>query len=368
MGARELESAPRWQIVLAFAAVYLIWGSTYLSIRFAIETLPPFLMAGVRFVTAGALLYGWAWWYGDLTADATGGNDSVGGVHPVSRHAQWAGAFAAGVLLLVGGNGVVVWAEQRVASGLAALLVSTVPLWVVVLEWLGPRSIRTGRPGRALVVGVLAGLGGVALLIGPTHLAESRVDLVGGLALVGASLSWALGSLLSRRLPLPASPRLATAMEMLAGGVSLLVVGILCGETGRLALDQVSAKSLVALGYLIAVGALLGFTAYVWLLRVVPTAKVATYAYVNPVVALALGWALAGEELSGRTLMAAAVILAAVVLITTFRASADRLPEPAEEPTTHAALKPSADPPDPYRLDTPIETATETPALSQRPC
>jgi len=218
-----------------------------------------------------------------------------------------------------------VWAEYLgVPSGLAALIVSTVPLWVVALEWLGPRSVRTGRPSRPVAIGVLVGLGGVALLLGPSSLTVGGMSLLGGGVVVGASLSWAFGSLISRRLALPSSPLLSTAMEMLAGGAMLLVLGLATGELGRFAWGQISAKSLLALAYLILVGSLVGFTAYVWLLKEVPTSKVATYAYVNPVVALFLGWGLAGEGLSSRTLVAAAVILGAVVLITTYRRAPGR--------------------------------------------
>lgn len=313
-------SPSRGMILLAFAAVYLIWGSTYLAIRFAVETLPPFLMVGVRYVVAGGLLFGWIWLRGglrrELPADAPEGLKRRS---PLSRTA-WGAALIAGGLLLVGGNGGVVWAEYLgVPSGLAALIVSTVPLWVVLLEWQGPRSVRTGRPGRPVMVGVLVGLAGVVLLLGPSQITAGGMSLLGGAVIVAASLSWAYGSLISRRLALPSSPLLSTAIEMLAGGAMLVLLGLATGELGRTAWDQISTKSLLALAYLIFVGSLVGFTAYVYLLKEVPTSKVATYAYVNPVVALFLGWALAGEGLTPRTLVAAAVILGAVVLITTYR-------------------------------------------------
>lgn len=307
-------SPSRATVVLAFAAVYLIWGSTYLAIRFALETLPPFLMVGTRYLVAGGLLFGWAWLRGGFRREGSGGTGK-----PLSL-VSWRAAAIAGGLLLVGGNGGVVWAEYLgVPSGLAALIVSTVPLWVVVLEWLGPRSVRTGRPGRPVAVGVLLGLGGVVVLLGPSKLSAGGLSLLGGLVVVGASLSWAYGSVISRRLALPSSPLLGTAMEMLAGGALLLLLGLATGEPGRVAWDQISARSVWALVYLILFGSLVAFTSYVYLLKVVPTTKVATYAYVNPVVALFLGWGLAGEALSPRTLVAAAVILGAVVLITTFR-------------------------------------------------
>lgn len=323
----SLETSPapsRATVVLAFAAVYLVWGSTYLAIRFALETLPPFLMVGSRYLVAGGLLFGWAWLRGGLRREGPASGGSAKPLSPVT----WRAALIAGGLLLVGGNGGVVWAEYLgVPSGLAALIVSTVPLWVVVLEWLGPRSVRTGRPGRPVAVGVLLGLAGVVLLLGPSKLSAGGMSLLGGLVVVGASLSWAYGSVISRRLALPSSPLLGTAMEMLAGGALLLLLGFATGEPGRVAWEQISARSLWALVYLILFGSLVAFTSYVYLLKVVPTSKVATYAYVNPVVALFLGWGLAGEALGPRTLVAAAVILGAVVLITTFRRPPGAVPQ-----------------------------------------
>ncbi len=292
-----------WLIPLAFAAIYLIWGSTYLAIRFAVETLPPFLMAGVRFVVAGALLYVWARLRGEERPSA----------------ANWRATAILGGLLLLGGNGLVSWAELRVASGPAALLVSTIPLFVVLFEWLGPHSIRVGPPTRLVAIGVAAGLAGIVLLIGPGDLLGARIDLIGAAALIAAALSWSFGSAISRRLPQPASPILGTAMQMLAGGGLLLFTGIVMGEAERFEPAAVSSESLLALAYLIVFGSLLAFTAYVYLLQNVAITKVATYAYVNPVVALGLGWALAGEELSPRMLIASAIILGAVMLITTQR-------------------------------------------------
>ncbi len=313
--AREIEGTPgyhatRPKIIAAFAAVYLIWGSTYLAIRFAIETMPPFLMAAVRFVIAGGILYSWARWRGN----------------PGPRKVEWRTAVIVGGLLLCGGNGAVVWAEQYIDSGLAALLVATVPLWMVAIDTFRPGG---RQPGWMVWAGVGGGLLGLALLIGPAELAGARrADLGGILAVLGGSLAWAVGSLYSRRAPLPDSPRLGTGMEMFAGGVLLGIVSLAAGEVGPLSggaggldLAAVSWRSGLALAYLIVFGAIVAFSAYVWLLRVVPAAKVATYAYVNPVVALVLGWALAGEDLNARTLIAAAVILGSVFLIVTARES-----------------------------------------------
>ncbi|MGH9362019.1 MAG: drug/metabolite exporter YedA, partial [Thermoanaerobaculia bacterium] len=286
----------------ALGSVYLIWGSTYLAIRFAIETIPPFLMAGVRFLIAGALLYGWS--------------RARGAARPTRRN--WLAAALVGACLLLGGNGGVTWAEQRVDSGLTALLVSTVPLWMVLLDWLRPGG---RRPGWRVGLGLLLGFAGVTLLVRPGA-GGSTVDPLGAAVLVAASLSWAWGSLASRRLPLPESPLLTTGMEMLAGGGLLVLASLATGEPARFALVAVSGKSLLALGYLIAFGALIGFSAYVWLLREAPPALAATYAYVNPVVAVMLGWAFAGEPLTAGTLAAAAVIVTGVAVIT----SAQRRP------------------------------------------
>jgi drug/metabolite transporter (DMT)-like permease len=308
------------QIAAAFAAIYLIWGSTYLAIHFALETLTPFWMAATRFLIAGGLLYAWA--------------RLRGGERPRLLH--WRSAAIVGGLLLMGGNGGVVWAQQRVPSGLAALLVATVPLWMVLLDGAG-RGWR--RPATQVLLGVALGLAGVGLLVGPGKFAGAGgADPVGALVLILASLSWATGSLYARRAPLPSSPLLGTAMEMLAGGACLAVAGLVAGEAGRLDLVGASAKSLLAVAYLVLFGSLVGFTAYVWLLRVTRPALVATYAYVNPVVAVLLGWAFAGEEISARTLLAAAIIVGGVVLITTHRT---RSRQGAPVSTVGAATEPA---------------------------
>jgi drug/metabolite transporter (DMT)-like permease len=293
-------------LVAAFAAVYIIWGSTYLAIRFAIETLPPFLMAGVRFLIAGGILYLWVRWRGIA--------------RPERRH--WLGATVVGGLLLLGGNGGVVWAEQTVPSGLAALMVATVPLWMVIIDWWRPGGT---QPARIVLLGVVIGLVGMVLLVDLEETRSDAVHGVGALVLILASLSWATGSLYSRRANLPRSPFLATAMEMIMGGALLTSAGLVTGELGSFDPARVSARSVVAVLYLIVFGSIIAFTAYIWLLRVVPAAKAGTYAYVNPVVAVALGWALAGEEVTWRTVIAAAIIILAVVLITSHRATTSPL-------------------------------------------
>ncbi|HWM90424.1 MAG TPA: drug/metabolite exporter YedA [Thermoanaerobaculia bacterium] len=306
------------KVALALATVYVIWGSTYLAIRFAIETLPPFWMAGVRFLVSGVLLYGWARWRGAS--------------RPSRVH--WRSAALIGALLLLGGNGGVVWAEQRVDSGLAALLVSTVPLWMVVFEWLRKGGT---RPTLGVVAGLALGFAGLVMLVRP---GSGGIDPIGAAVLLLACVSWAWGSLRSRHVTLPESPLLATGMEMLSGGVFLMVVGLLTGEAGRLDLAGASMKSVLSLGYLIVFGAL-GFTAYIWLLRVTSPALVSTYAYVNPVVAVFLGWALAGEPLTGGMLGAAAVILTGVALITVFRNRPAPQPQEEEDVCRNKPLSPS---------------------------
>ena len=301
----------RTAIIAAFAAVYLIWGSTYLAIRFAIETLPPFLMAGTRFLIAGALVYGWLRLRGATRPSLP----------------QWRAAAIVGGLLLLGGNGLVVWAEQWVPSGVAAVLVATVAFWMVLADWLRPGGT---RPGAGIVLGLVIGFAGIGLLVGPGDWAGGGVDLLGAGALVVASCSWAMGSIYSRGAPLPRSPLLATGMEMLTGGALLCLAGVLLGEVGEVDPQLFSTRSLLAFAYLIVFGSLIGFSAYIWLLGVVTPAKVATYAYVNPMVAVLLGWALAGEVITARMVAAVVIIVGAVAVITT-RRTATASP-PAEEP------------------------------------
>jgi drug/metabolite transporter (DMT)-like permease len=289
------------RIVIAFAAIYLIWGSTYLAIRWAVETLPPFVMAGLRFLSAGAVLLAWARWRGA----------------PWPTPAQWKEGALLGLLLLGCGNGMVSWSAQRVPSGLIAVIIASVPAWVVLLEAAGPRR---ARPAPLTVLGVALGLGGIAWLVGPGALrGAGGVDPLGAGALLFGCLAWSVGTVRSRGARQPASPLLATSLQMLAGGVVLLAGGTLAGEWARVHPGAVSVRSALSLVYLVVFGAIVAFTAYVWLLRHVEPSRVATYAFVNPVVAVVLGWAFAGESLSGRTLVAAALIIAGVTLVTLAR-------------------------------------------------
>jgi drug/metabolite transporter (DMT)-like permease len=290
-------SAFRWKILAGFAAVYLIWGSTYLAIRYAIETLPPFTMAGVRFVVAGSILYLWARWRGAR--------------RPLRRH--WSRAWLIGALLLLVGNGGVVWAERLIPSGLTALFIATEPLWIVILDWLRPGGMRPVRP---VVLGLILGFAGTALLFAPWAVDSSKISWLGATAVLLASFSWAAGSLVSIRAEQPAPPFLATGMQMLCGGTLLLLAGLITSEWTSLNLAAASLRSSLAFAYLFIFGSLIAFSAYVWLLRVTTPARVSTYAYVNPVVAVFLGWLLAGEIVTLRMILAAAVIIAGVVLIT----------------------------------------------------
>ena len=286
------------RLLTAFTAVYLIWGSTYLAIRFAIETIPPFLMAGFRFLLAGAVMY----WLVRLR----------GASRPTVR--QWLWAAVVGALLLLGGNGGVVWAEQTVPSGQAALLVATEPLWIVLIDWVRPGG---ERPLRGEVVGLALGVAGVAVLITPAGLfgAAFEVDLVGATVLVFAALAWAVGSVVSRQAPAHESSFVATAMKMLTGGVLLVVAGTITGEWARLDVAAITPRSWFALAYLVVFGALIGFTAYVWLLKNTTLARASTYAYVNPIVAVILGWMLAAEPLNSRVMVAAGIIVSGVVIV-----------------------------------------------------
>jgi len=289
----------RVAIVVAFAIVYVVWGSTYLAIRFAIETLPPFLMASARFLVAGSVLYVWA-------------RLARGAARP--GRAQWGAAAIVGVLMLVGGNGGVVWAELRIPSGVTALLGGIVPFWIVLYDWLKRGG---ARPTAQVAFGVLLGLAGLLWLMGPGSLADGeRIDLLGAGAVVISSLTWATGSIYQRHAPMPASPWLFTAMQMLAGGVGLLIVGAMLGELPQINVASFSLRSVLGFLYLVVFGSIVAFSAFVWLLRASTPARVSTHTYVNPVVAVLLGWALADEPLTPRMLVAAAVIIGGVALIT----------------------------------------------------
>lgn len=286
-------------IAAALAAVYVFWGGTYLAMKFAIETLPPFMMAGTRFITAGAILYIW---------QMAQGVESPQTIH-------WKNAGVVGGLLLLGGNGGVVWAEQIVPSGIAAIILAIVPLWMVLLAWLWQGG---SRPRGMVIAGLLLGFIGIALLVNNSggEVLNTSSQWIGYAAVLGSSLSWAVGSIYSRVAKLPSAPFLSIAMQMLAGGAFCLLFGFITGEAGRIDFAQVSVRSALAVGYLIFFGSIIGFSAYIWLLKVADSAVVSTYAYVNPVVAVILGWALAGEQMTAQDAAAAVIIVVAVILIT----------------------------------------------------
>jgi drug/metabolite transporter (DMT)-like permease len=294
-----MNRAERLRILAAFAGVYIVWGSTYLAIRFAIETIPPFAMAGVRFLVAGPSML--------LIARATGGRWAT--------RAEWRTGAIVGLLLLVGGNGGVAWAEQTVPSGIAALMVAGTPLWITLFDWLRPGG---KRPDVPVIVGLVMGFAGAGMLVSPSASDAARVGLWPALALVMATMSWAAGSIVSRHAPTSPSPLMATGVNMVSGGAALMVVSLLTGELSRFSPAAVTSHSLWALGYLIVFGSFVGFTSYIFLLRHVAPAKAATYAYVNPVVAVFLGWLLASEPVTPRVLVGAAVIIAGVIVITSF--------------------------------------------------
>jgi drug/metabolite transporter (DMT)-like permease len=284
--------------------LYVVWGSTYLGIAIAVDTIPPFLMAAIRFLTAGMVLLAWSM--------ARAGRSFV----PPTRR-EWRDTIIVGALLLGGGMGMVAWGEQTIPSGITALLVAMMPVWVAIF---GRAFLRERLPPLA-VVGIVVGFAGVAILVGPTALGTSgALDPLGLAAIIISPLSWATGSLFaSHRAILPRQPLVATGAQMLAGGGVLALMGALSGEFGRFSVAAISAESFAALVYLTVIGSLLAFTAYGWLLRVAPLPFIATYAYVNPVVAVILGAIVLQEPVDTRTLVAGAVIVAAVALIVTAR-------------------------------------------------
>lgn len=286
-------------VILAFAAVYILWGSTYLAVRVGIESFPPLLLAGTRHLSVGIILLPLLLWKTKIIPTAQ----------------QWKTAAITGCLLLFLGNGSVCWAEQTVPSGVSALLVATVCLWMVLIDWLRPGG---HRPSARIIAGVILGFAGLLFLVGPWRLAgSSRIDPFGAGILVLASFSWACGSLYSKHGSLPSSPMLGVAMQSFCGGIALWIAGLVSGEVARFHPSAVSIRSWLAVSYLAVFGSAIGFTAYIYILKKSTATRVGTYALVNPVVALLLGWFFAGEEFTLRTFMAALVILTAVLLVIT---------------------------------------------------
>jgi drug/metabolite transporter (DMT)-like permease len=304
-----MESALRpasWKILLAFAIIYFVWGSTFLAIRVGVHEVPPFLLAAMRFSVSGIVLYGW------MRLKGT----------PSPSGRQWAGATLLGALIFLIDYGCLFWAEQRVPSGIAAVVLATIPVFITLLEIIFLRTQRlTVRLGLALLVGLC----GVAVLTGQSFsFGEVPINRAGALALLVAAFTWSVATILTRRLSLPASKPMSAAAQMIAGGIQLFILATLSGEFAGFRAQAVSWNAWFALAYLIIAGSIVGFTAYVWLLHYESPTKVGTYAYVNPVVAVALGYFVGGEVVGPRTLVGALLILASVITITT-------TPKPAKE-------------------------------------
>ncbi|WP_371380188.1 EamA family transporter [Sporomusa aerivorans] len=288
-----------FSIILALLAVYFAWGGTYLAMRFAVETLPPFLLAGIRFTLAGMLLYFWEFARGTKNPEKT----------------HWRNAGIIGGLMLLGGNSLVVWAEQTIPSGIAALIVATVPLWITIFAWIWQGG---AKPNRYVIAGLGLGFVGQVLLVcnswqSTTYQPE---QFSGYIILTFSALFWAAGSVYSRQAELPSSSLMSIAIQNLTGGILCLLVGIFAGELSQLNLGNISARSLYSLAYLIFIGSLIGFSAYIWVLKKAEPAIVSTYAYVNPIVAVFLGWYFANENLTINDGLAAISIVAAIILIT----------------------------------------------------
>ncbi len=291
-----------WKVLLAFAMIYFVWGSTYLAIRVGVREVPPFLLAGIRFLIAGAVLFVW------MRAKGT--------VSPTKR--EWGGVTSMGLLIFVFDYGLVFWAEKRVPSGVAAVMMATIPVFMSLAEIIFLRTQRlTARLGMALLVGIA----GVAVLVGHSlTFGEAPIDTAGACALIFGAISWSVASILSRRLPLPADKVMSSGAQMLAGGVLLTLSAALLGEFRGFHVQAVSRGAWFALAYLIGAGSIVAFTAYVWLLHHESPTKVATYAYVNPVVAVVIGYFLGGETIGPRTIAGTLLVLVSVVVITTMPA------------------------------------------------
>ena len=311
-------SAPaRTALIIAFATIYLVWGSTYLGIRVAVETLPPFLMAGARFIVAGGVLAAWL--------------AVTRGFRATAR--QWRDNAIIGTFLLLGGNGLVAWAEQFIPSGLTALLIGSTPLMMVLTEW----AWRGGhRPTAITGAGLFLGFAGVAWLAAPWESPTSGGLNAGGVtAILAACVFWAFGSIYGRRVRQPAEPLTASAMQMLCGGVALMLTAFAHGDLAAFSPAAVSVRSWLAFAYLILMGSLVGFSTFVWLMKHSTPARVSTYAYVNPLVAVFLGWLILGEPITARTFAAAAVIVISVAIITSQRG------RPSPPPETRLILEPT---------------------------
>jgi drug/metabolite transporter (DMT)-like permease len=317
MSPASKEASASGLVVLSFLAVYVLWGATFFAMRVGLQSFPPLLLAGSRHLSVGLMLFPLLRW--------------KTGIRPTV--AQWKTAAITGLLLLCIGNGGVCWAEQTVPSGIAALLVATVTLWMVIVDWLRPGG---HKPSARILFGIVMGFAGMVILVGPAKLGNSgRVDPRGAGILVVASFAWACGSLWSKHGSLPSSPMLGVAMQGLCGGAALWIAGLFTGEVAQFHPMAITWQAWLAVGYLVVFGSCIGFTAFLYVLKKSTAARVGTYAFVNPIVALVVGWLLGGEALSQRTLAAAAIILTAVVVVITAphrdpREAAGALPAPGE--------------------------------------
>src|SRR5882762_5580357 len=304
---------PTWKTLLAFAIIYFVWGSTFLAIRVGVREVPPFLLAAMRFLIAGLVLYGWM--------------IAQGGRSPSGR--QWMSAFFLAVLIFALDYGLLFWAEQRVPSGIAAVMMATIPVFMALSEII---FLRTQRLTVRLALALLIGVGGVAVLMSHSlNLGGTPIDRAGAVALMIASMSWSVSSALTRKLPLPASKVMSSGAQMLAGGVLLALTAVALGEFRNFRPGTVSRGAWLSLLYLIVAGSIIGFTAYVWLIHHESPTKVGTYAYVNPVVAVLVGYFLGGETLGLRTILGTLFVLISVVVITTMRVQKPVAALPAEE-------------------------------------
>jgi drug/metabolite transporter (DMT)-like permease len=302
-----------WKTLLAFGIIYFVWGSTFYAIRVGVREVPPFLLAGIRFLISGAALYAWTKLRGERG--------------PSGR--EWSSVAVLAFLIFVGDYGAVFWAEQRVASGLTAVMMATIPAFMALAEIF---ILRTQRLTMRLVAALLIGLGGVGVLVSRSlDLGGAPIDRMGAMVLIVGALSWSIASALARMLPLPESKVVSSGVQMLAGGVFLTVISCVLGEYRNFRVENVSRGAWIALVYLIVAGSIIAFTAYVWLLHRESPTKVGTYAYVNPVVAVVLGYFLGGEELGMRAILGTVFVLVSVVVITTTKKAAAPAAAPAEE-------------------------------------
>ena len=320
----ESKTQPRaWKVLLAFAIIYFVWGSTFLAIRVGVREVPPFLLAGMRFGVAGVVLYGW------MRARGTSS--------PTAR--EWSAASFLALLIFVFDYGLLFWAERRVPSGIAAVMMATIPVFMALAEIAFLRTQRlTVRLGCALLVGI----GGVAVLVGRSvGIGEAPVDTAGACALIVAAISWSVAASLSRKLPMPSAKAMSSGAQMLAGGVLLTLAAGLLGEFRGFHIQAVSRGSWLALAYLIVAGSIVGFTAYVWLIHHESPTKVGTYAYVNPVVAVLIGHFLGGEALGPRTIAGTLLVLMSVLVITTTPAKRTKASAPVND--AREFVEPSAE-------------------------